>query len=161
MNDRFICPNCKVEDYFFDREILKCPTCNQFDFDVALYNSEGNIKYQELIKHKKSFFDLDHGEIYTCDVVYNNKIEKTNILPLIADDNSNNLFFVFEAISLAQNKPNLIQELKSKSFSELWLSSVRLESHIKFDALVIHGATQNDFSILSYDGWIFKNFVKV
>lgn len=161
MYDRSICPNCKIEAYFFDGNILKCPTCNQFDFDAALYNSEGNIQYQALIKYGKPFFELIHGEIYTCEVIYNNKIEKTNILPLIADDHSNNLFFIFEAISLAQNKPNLIHELKSKSFSELWQSSVQLESHIKYDALIIHGATQKDFSIISYDGWIFKNFVKV
>jgi hypothetical protein len=161
MTNRFICPNCHVEEYYFDGTKLKCPACNQFDFESALHDSEGNILYQELIKLKKLFFELAYGEIYTCEVEFNNGLEKTKIIPIVSDSKSNKIFIMFDADYCQQNNPEVVNQLKGKTFTELWQLDVKNEIHIEYDFPIIIGATEKDNSIVSYNGWIFKNFVKV
>ena len=156
MENRFLCPNCKEVEYFFDGEKLHCPNCNQNDFESALHEIEGNIEYQELSKLNKPFFELVFGEIYDCDVIYNGKIEKTTIVPINSNPKCNQLFFILDTIHCEQNSPNIIETLLKKSFSELWDLYMKHEFFNEFDCPIIIGATNNDNSIISYDGWIFK-----
>ena len=37
MENRFLCPNCQEVEYFFDGEKLRCPKCNQNDFESAFH----------------------------------------------------------------------------------------------------------------------------
>lgn len=160
MEKKFICPNCQAVEYFFDGDKLQCPNCNQNDFEVALHQSEGNIEYQELSKLNKPFLELVFGEIYDCDVTYNGKIEKTTIVPINSNPKFNQLFFLFDVNYCEQNNPNIVETLMNKSFSELWDLEIKHEFFDKFDCSIIIGATSNDNSIISYDGWIFKNLVR-
>ena len=157
MKNRFLCPNCNAEEYFFDGEKLKCPNCNQYDFESALHESEGNDKYQKLSKINKPFFELVCGEIYNCDVEYNSKLEKTTIIPINSDRKSNKVFIIIDADYCLQKGNKIIDTIKTKSFSELWNLNIKNELHIEFDCAMIIGATDNDNSIVSYNGWILKN----
>jgi hypothetical protein len=150
-----------VEEYYFDGKILKCPSCNQYDFESALHDSEGHIHYQKLIKLKQPFFELVRGEIYNCEVEYNDKVEKTNIILLISDSKTNKVFIMFEAIYCYQNHPEIIKSVMTKTFSELWDTTLKNENYTEYDCSIIVGATENNNSIVSYDGWIFKNFERI
>ena len=112
MENRFLCPNCQEVEYFFDGEKLKCPNCNQNDFESALHQSEGNIEYQELSKLNKPFFELVFGEIYDCHVMFNGKIEKTTIVPVNSNPKFNQLFFLFDINYCKQNNPKIVETLK-------------------------------------------------
>ncbi len=160
MNNRFLCPNCQVEEYYFDGEKLKCPNCNQYDFESALYESEGHFQYQKLIKLKQPFFELVRGEVYNCDVEYNGKLQRTSIIPIISNSNSNKIFIIIEAANCHQSHPEIVKSIMSKSFSELWDITIKNEILFENKCTIIVGATENDNSIVSYDGWIFKNFTK-
>lgn len=160
MESKVLCPNCQKAEYFFDGEKLQCPNCNQDDFESALHQSESNIKYQELSKLNKPFFELVYGEIYDCDVIYNNKNEKATIVPINSNLKFNQLFFILDEVHYKQNDSDIIEMLMKKSFSELWELDIKHELYDMFDCPIIVGATQNDNSIISYDGWIFKNFVR-
>ena len=160
MENRFLCPNCQEVEYFFDGEKLKCPNCNQNDFESALHQSEGNIEYQELSKLSNPFFELVFGEIYDCDVVYNGKIEKTAIVPINSNPKFNQLFFLFDINYCEQNNPKIVETLKKKTFSELWDLDIKHKLFDKFYGSIIIGSTSDENSIMSYDGWIFKNFQK-
>lgn len=159
MENRFICPNCQATEYFFDGEKLRCPNCNQKDFESALHQSEGNIEYQELSKLSKPFFELVFGEIYDCDVIYNGKIEKTTIVPINSDPKFNQLFFLFDINYCEQNNPNVVETLMKKTFSELWDLEVKHAFFDEFNCPIIIGSTNTDNSIISYSGWFFKNLV--
>ena len=121
-----------------------------------MHEIEGNIEYQKLSKLNKPFFELVFGEIYDCDVIYNGKIEKTTIVPINSNPKCNQLFFILDTIHCEQNSPNIIETLMKKSFSELWDLYMKHEFFNEFDCPIIIGATNNDNSIISYDGWIFK-----
>ncbi len=158
MENRFLCPNCQEVEYFFDGEKLRCPKCNQNDFESALHQSEGNIEYQELSKLNKHFFELIFGKTYKCDVMYNDKIERTTIAPLNSNPKFNQLFFLLDQNHCEQNNPNIVETLMKKTFLELWDLDIKHKLFDEFDCPIIIGATNNDNSIISYDGWIFKNF---
>jgi len=142
MNNYFICPNCQIAEYFFDGKILKCPTCDQYEFESALYQSEANILYQNLAKLNQPYFYLSRGEIYHCIVEYSNKIEKTTVMPIIFDDNSNKVFLMFDVQKCKRESPKIIENALSKSFSELWNASVKNETYIHYNSLMVIGATK-------------------
>ena len=157
MENRFLCPNCQEVEYFFDGNKLQCPNCNQNDFESALHQSEGNIEYQELSKFKKPFFELVFGKIYDCDVIYNGKVEKATIVPINSNPKFNQLFFILDINYCKHNNSDIVATLIKNCFSELWNLDIKHEFFDKFDCPIIIGATSDDNSIISYDGWIFKN----
>lgn len=161
MNNYYLCPNCKKEEYFFDGEKLKCPNCNQIEFEKALHISEGNYKFQSLAKISHPFFYLDCGEIYSCTVEYNNKIERTTITPIVYAEDSNKMFFTFEAEKLFEEMPKMMNELLTKTFSELLTLKLNFDLHPEFSHLVVIGASEQDNSITEYNGYEFKNFNKI
>ncbi|MCG2612008.1 transposase [Flavobacterium sp. SM15] len=161
MNNRFLCPNCHVEEYYFDGEILKCPRCNQNDFESALHDSEGHIHYQKLIKLKQPFFELVYGKIYSCDVEFDNKLEKINIIPIISDKKTNKVFIMLEDIGSFLNHQENIEPIMTKTFSELWNLEIKNELYHEYDYPIIIAASEKDNSIVSYNGWILKNFIKI
>ena len=59
-----------------------------------------------------------------------------------------------------QNNPKIVETLKKKTFSELWDLDIKHKLFDKFDCSIIIGSTSDENSIMSYDGWIFKNFQK-
>lgn len=158
MENRFLCPNCHEIEYLFDGKKLSCPNCNQNDFDAALHQSEGNIEYQDLSRLSKPFFELVFGKIYDCDVIYNGKIEKITIVPINSNPKFNQLFLLFNINYCEQNNPNIVETLMKKTFSELWDLDLKHKLFDEFDCSIIIGATNNENSIITYDGWIFKNF---
>ncbi len=48
----------------------------------------------------------------------------------------------------------------SKSYSELWDITIKNKILFEHKCPIIVGATEDNNTIVSYDGWIFKNFVK-
>lgn len=161
ISNRFLCPNCEVEKYYFDGQILKCPKCNQFDFESALHDSEGNQQYQELKKLKRPFFELDYGKIYCCDVECNGKVDKNSIIPIVSDSESNKYFIIFDVNYCKQYYPENLKLLMTKSFSELWYLEVKNKILTEYECPVVVGATKSNNSIITYNGWVFKNLVKV
>ena len=160
MNNRFLCPNCKLVEYYFDGEKLKCPNCNQYDFESALYESEGNIHYQKLIEKEKPFFELVYGEVYSCEVEYYDKHEETSVIPIISKSNSNKIFIIIDGINCNLKYPEIVKSIMSKSYSELWDITIKNKILFEHKCPIIVGATEDNNTIVSYDGWIFKNFVK-
>ena len=111
---------------------------------------------ENLAKLNKPFYELVFGEIYDCNVLYKGKIEKTTIVPIKSNPKCNQLFFILDIIHCKQNSSNIIETLMKKSFSELWDLDIKHKLFDEFDCPIIIGATNNDNSIISYDGWIFK-----
>ena len=160
MNNRFLCPNCKLVEYYFDGQILKCPNCNQYDFESALHDSEGHILYQKLIKLNELNFELEYGETYNCVVEHNGKIDNGTIIPIVSDKKLNKVFLLFEVNYCLQYYPEVIKTVMTKTFTELWDLTVKHEIHRKYDCAIIVAANNEDNSIVSYNGWIFRNFTK-
>ena len=161
MTNHYVCPNCEKEEYFFDGEKLRCPNCNQTLFEKALYLSEGNYQFQNLAKLNHPFFTLDCGEIYSCSAEKNNRIENTSIIPIAYAEDSNKLFFVFEAEKLSQEMPEMLDELMTKTFLELLTLKINFGFHDDIGYMVVIGATEENNSILEYNGYTFKNFNKI
>ena len=90
----------------------------------------------------------------------NGKIEKTTIVPINSNPKFNQLFFLFDINYCEQNNPNIVETLMKKSFSELWDLDVKHAFFDEFDCPIIIGSTNNDNSIISYSGWIFKSLVR-
>ena len=158
MDTYHICPNCKKEAYFFDGEKLKCPNCNQKQFEIALHLSEGNQLFQDLAKLHKPFFYLNCGEIYNCRVEYNLRIESTSILPIVYDKHSNKLFFLFDAEKIYKKMPKKISELLLKTFSEILSQKINFELDAEIDYLIVLGTSEKDNSLIEFNGYQFKDF---
>lgn len=155
-----ICPNCKKEEYFFDGEKLKCPNCNQNEFEIALHFSDGNQQFQSLAELNRPYFHLSCGEIYSCIVEYNQRVENATISPIVYAANSNKMFFVFEAKMVFTQMPKLINELFSKTFLELLTLKINFDLDDEINHLIVLGASEKDDSIIEYNGYVFKNFSK-
>jgi hypothetical protein len=161
MDTYHICPNCKKEEYFFDGEKLKCPNCNQKQFEIALHISEGNQNFQSLAELNQPYFYLNCGEIYTCIVEYNQRIENTTILPVVYASDSNKLFFIFEAEKIFKQMPKMINELFSNTFLEILTLKINFDLGDEIGHLIVLGASEKDNSIIEYNGYVFKNFIKI
>ncbi|MCF6129072.1 hypothetical protein L1S35_05255 [Flavobacterium sp. AS60] len=161
MTNHYICPNCEKEEYFFDGEKLKCPNCDQMAFEKALYLSEGNYQFQSLAKLNVPFFRLDCGEIFTCIAEKDNRTENTSIIPIAYAEDSNKLFFAFEAEKLTKEMPKMLNEIMTKTFSELFTLKINFDFHDDIGYMVVIGASQEDNSIIEYNGYVFKNFSKI
>ncbi|MGN7811743.1 hypothetical protein [Flavobacterium sp. 22076] len=156
-----ICPNCRKEEYFFDGEKWKCPNCNQNEFEIALYISEGNHKFQSLTEISQPYFHLKCGEIYSCIVEYNQRVENTTITPITYAEDSNKLFFAFEAEKLSKEMPKMLDELITKTFPELLTLKINFGFHDDIGHMLVIGASEEGNSIIEYNGYVFKNFRKM
>jgi len=161
MTNYYVCPNCEKEEYFFDGEKLKCPKCDQILFERALYLSEGIYQFQSLAKLSHPFFRLDCGEMFSCIAEKNNRIENTSIIPIAYAEDSNKLFFVFEAEALSKEMPKMLDELMTKTFTELLNLKIDFGFHDDIGYMVVIGATDEDNSIIEHNGYVFKNFRKI
>ena len=161
MDNYRICPNCKKEEYFFDGEKLKCPNCNQSEFKIALHFSEGHQQFQSLSKLNQPYFRLKCGEIYSCIVEYNQRVENTTIAPIVYAADSNKLFFMFEAEMIYDQMPKTKNELFSKTFLELLTLKIDFCLDDEVGHLIVLGASEKDNSIIEYNGYVFKNFREI
>lgn len=161
--DPHTCPNCHIEKYDYDGEKLRCMKCPQDEFMSALFDSEGDLLYRELINAKSAFFQLETGKRYDCTAHFENKSEKVQIIPVAYRSNGNKLFFLLVSSSPTRQSREYIDVILSRNFDELW-ADVVLEKNQdeKFNYPQLTntaiGTTSPDGKIVMHAGFVLSDF---
>lgn len=166
MSDTLTCPKCQMENAFFDGIMFLCPDCdykwsdNPKKIKISHHIDEYS-EFDELIKLKVPFFNLEHGKLYDCKVEHEKGVEDASIIPLAFKNDKNLQFIMIDARRLFNANPNFIHEIINMDFEYIYDDGVRVDYPFDYYASITACATQKDGTLIAYRDVIYFDFKKM
>jgi hypothetical protein len=166
MEDTFTCPNCNMDNAYFDGVMYVCPNCNHewsdqsgsmskqisSDFDVL------KPTFNRLIKLPEPYFRLKHGKLYRCKVEHSHGIEDVTIIPLAFEKDKNQQFVMTDARKLFTANSVFVQEIIKMNFRYIMNDGIRSYYPFDYGALTILCTTNIDGTLIDFDGSVYFDF---
>lgn len=153
MSDTFTCPNCTLENAYFDTRIYYCPNCDyEWNDNHNKQAYEGNPEnpiYKSLILLKEPFFRLIHAKVYMGNVDHDMGTDLISFIPLAFKPNKNQQFILIDAENLIRLHKNYIEKLFQMDFDAL-MNVGEDDDFPDFGSCIIRVATKERGILIDY-----------
>lgn len=161
MEDTLECPNCQMDNAYFNGITYECPECDyEWDENDSADYEEDYLDdtYLKLIKLSEPFFKFQTGTLYKCNIMHEKGEEEMVIMPLAFESNKNRLLILFQADEVMKRNPPMIKEIAKMDFDYIMYDGI--ENDYPNDSVsTVLCATQQDGTLIDYMGSIYSNFI--
>jgi ribosomal protein L37AE/L43A len=166
MEDTFTCPNCKMDDAYFDGVIFICPNCDHKwetgsgteSKNSASIHKTDSSGYERLIRLNTPFFRLEQGKLYDCKVETDRGIEIISIIPLAFENGKNRQFVIIDARKLFAANPMFVREIVEMDFEYIMNDGIQSNYPLDSEVQTVLCATKSDGTLIDNRESIFFDF---